>query len=194
MKQSIYLLVLPVARRPGTNGQHPVQSPAAPSAVRRPSDAPHRPQQPRGHPMLCGARAPLALAAAAARSLAPRRAREKTAVTTALPAGCLWLWPARPPRGYSPPRVSTPPFSGLEGEPRKRTPTRGKCPPSPPSGAFRAFRYYTGAIIRGRGREGGAPSIPKSLPPTHSSPHRGLRRRALAGRVRLLLCSPPRIH
>ncbi|XP_021309229.1 uncharacterized protein LOC110432751, partial [Sorghum bicolor] len=39
-------------------------------------------------------------------------------------------------------------------------------PPSPPSGVFRAFRYYSGAIIRGRGREGAPRRSLNPFPPS----------------------------
>ena len=98
MKPSIHLPVLPVARRPGTNGQRTAPCIVSRGPFRRPQ-AIGRPTAAAGAPdaLHCGALpSPLRL------PLAPRRAeREKTAVTTALPAGCLWLWPARPPRFHA---------------------------------------------------------------------------------------------
>jgi hypothetical protein len=130
-------------RRPQAIGR-PTQATAAAGAP----DALRRPRSPRP---CCGCRS-------LARSLRDAPGKKQPLLPHS-PLGVSGFWPARPPRGYSPLAFPRHPSLGW-------TPTRGKCPPSPPSGAFRAFRYYTGAIIRGRGREGGAPSIPKSLPPT----------------------------
>lgn len=108
------------------------------------------------------------------RSLAPRRAeRENTAVTTALPAGALRLSGLRAARLLPPSRFHAT-LSGLE------SPGNGRRRAAAPLAAFRSLPRLplpVRAIIRGRGREGGAPSNPKSLTPI---PHRG-RRRALAG-------------
>ena len=78
-------------------------------------------------PALCGARS------------ATRRKGKNSRYyrTTGRPAVRAANPPSRLPTAHLTPR------SLWAARPRKRTPTRGSSPPSPPSGAFRAFRYYS---------------------------------------------------
>ena len=81
------------------------------------------------------------LAPTPAAALAPRRAEREKNSRYYRTTGRLAVRAANPLSRL--PTAHLTPRSLWAARPRKRTPTRGSSPPSPPSGAFRAFRYYS---------------------------------------------------